>query len=162
MWHYFVQSWSEELERNWRFAQFVFPLLGTTYLGLALRKNFMALPLMVLGLWKFGFPETLMYLYLAIKGGSKETYKRASDFLNGAGTTIHHASAAIIISMLVAGAIPPSRYIVGPILILLMQHWFVLLNYCSVSLYTAVELVLEYFFQWAVLCKLLVTVKILL
>jgi hypothetical protein len=45
------------VSRYWRFAQFFFPLLAMTSLGLALYRNYLALPVMVFGLWKFGFPE---------------------------------------------------------------------------------------------------------
>lgn len=58
--------------------------------------------------------------------------------------------------MTVVGVIPHSRYIFNPILILCIQHWFVLLAYASKPLYAAVQLVLEYMFEWIVLCKLLI------
>lgn len=94
-----------------------------------------------------------MYLYLGIYGSLLGTCARVSDFLNGAGTALHHGAAAFIISMLCAGIIPASRYIADPILILVMQHWVVLINYSSPALYSAIELVLEYYFEWTVLAN---------
>ncbi|KAL3915411.1 MAG: hypothetical protein SGILL_005669, partial [Bacillariaceae sp.] len=142
VWYYFMQTWSPELETKWRFAQFVFPLMLLTSLGLALHQNFLALPILVLGLWKFGFPETFMYLYIGVLGTGLQKTARVADLLNGAGTAIHHAAAALVISMMTIGAIPPSRYAVDACLILVMQHWVVLLNYSNKACYTAIELVL--------------------
>ena len=93
-----------------------------------------------------------MFIYLGIFGTQGKVV-RSSDILNGIGTAVHHAAAAFIISMQCAGVIHPSRYVVGPIMILVMQHWVALLAYSSHALYSAVELVLEYFFQWSVLCE---------
>lgn len=37
--------------------------------------------------------------------------------------------------------------------ILIMQHWVALIAYNSRALYSSIELVLDYYFQWSVLCK---------
>jgi hypothetical protein len=94
-----------------------------------------------------------MYIYLGLFGRTGRI-GRASDLCNGIGTAIHHGSAAFIIAMLTVGVIPPSRYLISPILILVMQHWVALIGYSSRALYSAIELVLDYFFQWSVLCTL--------
>jgi len=60
VWYHFLQFWSKAREGLWRFSQFIFPLLLVTSLGLAFHQDFLALPILVVGLWKFGFPETLM------------------------------------------------------------------------------------------------------
>jgi len=60
VWTYFLQVWCNGREGLWRFSQFVFPFLLVTSLGLALHREFIALPIVVIGLWKMGFPETLM------------------------------------------------------------------------------------------------------
>ena len=93
-----------------------------------------------------------MYLSLGLFGSAGRV-SRMSDFVNGAGTAAHHAAASFIIAMLVVGVIPPSRYVIGPILILVMQHWVVLIGYSNEALYSAFELTLEYFFEWFTLCK---------
>lgn len=79
---------------------------------------------------------------------------RACDLCNGFGTLLHHSAATFIISMLVVGVFPPSRYILNPIVILVMQHWVALLKYVSVPLYSAIELILEYYFEWVIFCEL--------
>lgn len=60
VWYHFLQIWCRAREGLWRFAQFIFPLLLVTSLGLATHQEFWTLPILVVGLWKFGFPETLM------------------------------------------------------------------------------------------------------
>jgi len=111
-------------------------------------------------LWKFGFPETLVYMHTALYGeylheteGHAGTIQRLSEFLNAVGTVVHHGAAALVICMLLAGVIPPSRHIYSPSLILVMQHWFVLLRYGNKVLYTVIELSLEVFFEWTVLSE---------
>ena len=154
-------GWTDERQSQWMFAQFSFPLLLATTLGLAFHRNFLALIFLVPGLWKFGFPETLVYMhtalygtYLHVKGGSHAgRIQRFSEFLNAVGTVVHHGAAALIICMLLTGVIPASRHIYNPSLILVMQHWFVLLRYGNKILYTVIELSLEVFFEWTVISE---------
>ena len=150
VWYQFLQVWSKQREIIWRFAQFIFPLMLVVALGLASQQNFLALPITVFGLWKFGFPETLMYVYLGLFGTTKSKMSRIADMMNGIGTIIHHSAAVTILSMLVVGVIPPSRFVYNTCLILVMQHWCVLLSYINKPLYLAIELVLEYFFEWGI------------
>ncbi len=49
-------DWDEDKEHRWRAAQFVFPILGATTVGLANTGNFLALPFLVITMWKLGFP----------------------------------------------------------------------------------------------------------
>jgi hypothetical protein len=44
-------------------AQFAFSSLVLTSVGLAQAQNYTAIPFLILGLWKFGFPETLLYFH---------------------------------------------------------------------------------------------------
>ena len=124
-----------------------------TALGLSMWQNFLALPIAVFGIWKFGFPETLMYLYLGLFCKAKSMRRRAADLLDGLGTLIHHSSAALILSMLLVGVIPPSRYVLNCALVLTMQHWVALVSYWSTSVYVGLALVIEYYFEWIIFCK---------
>ena len=57
MWLMFLQGgWDLKTEYEWRLAQFAFPLLGATTVGLANSANFLAVPFLVVTMWKFGFP----------------------------------------------------------------------------------------------------------
>jgi uncharacterized protein YjeT (DUF2065 family) len=146
-------GWSEEQESLWWVAQFFFPLWASTCLGLALQKNYLALPFLVFGLFKFGMPETLSYMYTALYQQSKSTLARIGDFLNSTGTVLHHSSAILLITLLLSGVVPPSRHIVAPILLLTMQHWFVLVKYMNFWAYAALEIVLEIWFEWVLLSE---------
>lgn len=148
------QGWSDKLETLWRLAQFVFPLFLLTVLGLAMLRNFMALPLLVFGLWKFGFPETISYMYTALYGSKKARAKRLADVINSSGMTLHHSSATMVIASMLAGVIPANRYTVGAPLVTVMQHWFILMKYVNVWVYDAIQLTFELFFQWVVLSDL--------
>lgn len=53
---YMTGEWSDMHENLWKLVNFVFPLLGITFFGLAMNGNYLALPLMVVTIWKFGFP----------------------------------------------------------------------------------------------------------
>lgn len=152
---FFQDGWSNDFEIRWRFAQFLFPLLAAATLGLAMLHNYMALILLVPGLWKFGFPETIMYLYFALYQTKDATrVQRIVELCNGVGTVVHHGAASLLIVMLLSGAIRPAQHIVNPILVLLMQHWFVLLKYVNTLLYTVLELALEVWFEWIVISEL--------
>jgi len=152
VWFQFIHiEWSQRVERLWRLVQFVFPLMLASALGMALRGNFLSLIFAVLGLWKFGFPETLMYLYLGLFSQENGSLRRISDFLNGVGTMIHHGATSMFICLILSGTIPPSRYALNGPLILIVQHWVVLLSYANKPLYAGIQLVLEYYFEWLVL-----------
>jgi hypothetical protein len=149
-------QWNEEYERKWALAQFVFPVLLATTLGLAASQNFLVLPILVMGLWKFGFPETILYQHVALFGcGDDDSFLgRISDFLNGSGTAVHHGATALGICMIVAGVITPDRWIMDPCLVLVMQHWFVLLRHVNHLGYIFIELFFEAWFEWLVITSL--------
>ncbi|CAE8599325.1 unnamed protein product, partial [Polarella glacialis] len=109
------------------------------------------LPL-VLGLWKFGYPETIGTMLSALKsyrlGHRAAALRRLCD---GVGLLVHHGSASLLVCALITGVAPQTREIQSCILPLILQHWFVLLHYWSVGLYTVIELALEVVFELEVL-----------
>ena len=153
VWIYYLDTWCEQHEALWRFAQLLFPLLLTTTLGLAIQANYLALPVMVVGLWKFGFPETLMYMYLALFASDESWFQRSADLMNAIGLVVHHGALALFMSLLLVSVIPPSRYVVIGSLVLIMQHWFVLVKYANVPVYAVIELALEFWFEWIVISE---------
>lgn len=154
VWLMFLQSgWNKQLESRWKMAQFVFPLFAVISLGLAVHQNYMALLFLVLGLHKFGFPETLLYMYSALYVDTHTTLARVGDFIDSVGTGLHHASASLLICVLVGGVIKPSRHILDPIVVLVIQHWFVLLQHVHRPAYILIELLLEIWFEWSVLSQ---------
>jgi len=100
--------------------------------------------------WKFGFPETWTYLYLAIYGKFETKSQRMANFLNGLGLVIHHSAMALCVCFLLVGSIAPDRAVVSSTFILLVQHWFVLLKYVNSLAYSVMELVLEVWFEWMI------------
>jgi len=151
VWSNFIQDWNDRHENLWRFAQFIFPLMALVSLGLAAHQNFIALPVMVAGLWKFGFPETLMFTYAGLFGKTMSRIQRSADLIDGIGIILHHGSSSFIISMMTVGVYPGKRCVFTPILILVMQHWVVLIAYISPAHYSAIVLVLECYFEWTVI-----------
>jgi hypothetical protein len=152
VWVRFLHTWNETHEFWFRVAQFFFPLLLVTVLGLALTHNYMAMPLCAVSLWKFGFPETIHYSYLGLFGRNAKLV-RASDLLNGMGTLIHHSASVFIVCMLLAGVLPYSRYIISPCIVIAAQHICVTLKYNAEYVYLAVELLLEVLFEWIVISE---------
>lgn len=156
VWANYLQTWTAERETLWRYAQFLFPLLVGTAVGLSLQGNFLCLPFIVVGLWKFGFPETIMYLYLGLFGKKNPPLQRTADLINGIGTVAHHGTSAFLICMLVTRVIGAqhTRLAFETSLVLIMQHWFVLLAYVNHHLYALTLIALEAWFEWAIISTL--------
>jgi len=162
VWIRFLQPWNSnkdcrdnaEREFWWRFAQFLFPILTLTAVGLSSQRNFLALPILVLSLWKFGFPETIGHFYVAIYHDELSWLVRICDLVNGLGSLTHHSAATIIVCSLLSGISPVTRFILSPALILIMQHWFTLIKYANTPLYLFLVLTWEFWFEWVLLSDL--------
>jgi len=146
--------WDQATENRWLFAQFLFPLLASTCFGMAHSHNSWALPLVTITLHKFGFPETILYLYSGLFDKSNNASRRLIDMLEGFGIVIHHSSSALYITMLLVRIIPSTRSTIEVVVPLLVQHWFVLLRYRYRYAYIVVEMVLEVWFEWTILSLL--------
>ena len=86
VWRMFFDSdWDDEIEKKWKAAQFVFPILAATSVGLATEGNHLCLPILVAALWKLGFPETILLFYSALYEDIGFV-KRIVDFVRGVGT----------------------------------------------------------------------------
>ena len=146
----YLRSWCPERELWWRYVQLLFPLIVTPAVGLASQRNFLALTFAVIGLWKFGFPETVMYVFVGFMDTKASKLLRTADVLNGLGTIIHHSIVVWYVTLQLGGIFVVDRYILSAALVPLMQHWFVLLAYANANLYTAVMLSLEVYFEWTI------------
>jgi hypothetical protein len=134
----------------WKYAQLFFPLLATVTLQLAAQRNPLCMLTLVLGLWKFGFPETFYYVRRGFK--RKQGYLIACiDSLDGWGLVFHHSAAAMGIAQLNAGTVALDRHICAASFPLIVQHWFALLRYKSVAAYTIMVLIVEAWFEWEVI-----------
>lgn len=94
-----------------------------------------------------------MYSALCMKETTRG-WKKVKDLLNGLATVLHHSSASLIIASFLTGALVPDRYILDPIFLLVIQHWFALLKYLHDTSYVVIETILEVFFQWSVISQM--------
>lgn len=147
-------AWDQNTENRWQFVQFLYPLLASSAVGMAHSNNFWALPLITLTLYKFGFPETILYLYSGMFDESLNVGLRWKEMLDGIGNVIHHSSAALYITIVLVQIIPSTRSSIEVVIPVLVQHWFVLLRYRYHHVYMAVEILLEVWFEWTVLSLL--------
>jgi hypothetical protein len=141
-------EWDESMEWKWKVAQFVFPILGATTLGLANTGNYLALPFLVVTMWKLGFPESIMLFHSSLYDTNHSWQQRTRDFIIGTGTVVHHSSSALYVAMLVSHVIPSNRDVIAVTLPLVMQHWIVLLKYESNLVYIVLECIIEAWWEW--------------
>ena len=152
VWLMFVRGgWDEDRENLWRLAQFFFPLLTTTTVGLANSHNHFALPLLVVTMWKFGFPETVLKLHTAMYDKDSSSLVRMVNLFSGVGTVIHHSAAALYVAAVVTTLLPPNRFVLQVTVPLMMQHWFVLLRYDYNLVYFVLVTIIEVWFEWTAL-----------
>jgi hypothetical protein len=137
---------SDKLNHAWRVAQFLFPLLAVVTLQAAAEHNPFCLVTLVLGLWKFGFPET-MFLLTSVFNGEHGALAIVADLCEGLGTLFHHSSAALIICIVQNGVAPLSRDLEVCIYPLIVQHWFAMLRYLSPTAYLVIEITFELWFE---------------
>lgn len=107
----------------------------------------LGLPFAVVGLWKFGFPETIVaYRRAWLDGASVDGLQ---EFMNGVGVTLHHTSAAWLIVGITTGLfVPMTRAIMAVSLPLVGQHLGVLVKYHNLGLYVLINLFLEIWWEW--------------
>eukprot|EP00465_Bigelowiella_longifila_P012705 CAMPEP_0185277852 /NCGR_PEP_ID=MMETSP1359-20130426/59613_1 /TAXON_ID=552665 /ORGANISM="Bigelowiella longifila, Strain CCMP242" /LENGTH=751 /DNA_ID=CAMNT_0027872129 /DNA_START=122 /DNA_END=2377 /DNA_ORIENTATION=- len=130
----------------WILAQFLFAFFSTVAI---LSLSPFGLPFLVLGLWKFGFPETIAYLRDALDASDKKHYKRIiADAFNSLGLVLHHSSSVYVVVNLSLGFFTLTRDLSSVLLILVIQHWFVPMKYFNATMFTVIELLLEIWWQW--------------
>lgn len=151
---FYVNGWTDDHGHFWKLAQLAFPLLLAVTLGLASHQNYLGLIIFVMGCWKFGSPETIMSMYSALHCRHFSKIHILKYFLNGVGTIVHHTACATLMCMLTSGTVRSEQSIVGTWLILLMQHWFVLVKYINNTAYCVLEILLEVWFEWEVISNL--------
>jgi len=155
VWSMFLQGdWDERKENYWKVAQFLFPLIATTSIGLAHSQNFLALPFIVVALWKFGFPETILCIHSGMYDKEQSLMVRGIEFVNGIGLALHHSAGAMYIVMLVTNILPSQRALIEVALPLVMAHWFVLLRYNYKLIYTVMLLIVEAWFEYTLFSNL--------
>lgn len=132
----------------WVLAQFMFSFLTSIAI---MSQNILGLPFLVLGLWKFGFPETVVCIQKAtfvFKDG--DISMCLINLANGVGFLLHHSASAYVVVGLATGHFPLNKVVGSLLLPLVIQHWFFPLKYISFFIFAAVELPLEIWweFEW--------------
>lgn len=122
-------------------------MVGTA-VGLATTGNYLCFPILASSLWKFGFPETIMFFYSSLYDSALAPAKRIANFINGVGMAVHHSSSTLYVAMIASHVMPPTPDLLSVCLPLLMQHWFVMLKYGYKWPYIIIVTVLEGYFEW--------------
>jgi uncharacterized protein YjeT (DUF2065 family) len=149
-------KWSSKVQSYWMLAQTLFSLFVATAVGMAISLNYAALPIFVAGMWKFGFPQTITLMFIALNDISLNRLQRFGYFVNAVGLLIHHTAGGLAISVAATGLgnMANARIVFDAILIAMMQHWFFFLRYIHKNTYIAVELILEFWFEWITVSNL--------
>eukprot|EP00602_Paraphysomonas_sp_CaronLab_P008720 CAMPEP_0185036278 /NCGR_PEP_ID=MMETSP1103-20130426/29016_1 /TAXON_ID=36769 /ORGANISM="Paraphysomonas bandaiensis, Strain Caron Lab Isolate" /LENGTH=290 /DNA_ID=CAMNT_0027573763 /DNA_START=229 /DNA_END=1101 /DNA_ORIENTATION=- len=146
-------SLSEEFASlGWKITQALFSLCLA--IGLYSQSVF-GLPFLVFGLWKGGFPETLCYFERSQRDWTNKIYRDAiSGYCNGLGLLLHHSICCIVVCNLITGRFPLNRELQVATILLVIQHWFVILRYISFTSYVVSLLGVEAVWQWQVISNL--------
>mmetsp|Transcript_8093 Transcript_8093/g.11597 ORF Transcript_8093/g.11597 Transcript_8093/m.11597 type:complete len:248 (-) Transcript_8093:81-824(-) len=143
-------GWSRIHENEWYLAQFLSPITGIVTLGLAAHGNYLSLFIVVLGFWKFGFPETVATMYCALYDRSLSNIKIICLFADSASAVVHHSSASLAIPMALVGITSIDRVVLDAILILCIQHMIVLMTYFRKCGYILLQVIVEIWFEWTI------------
>jgi len=140
----------------WFTAQFLFPFMIFVSVQQAGARNSLCYPFLVFGMWKFGFPETALYLSKVLEWPQDRIGFLGwfSNALAGLGVVMHHTCSALILSSIQNGIVPMTPHVVKCILPLVIQHWFALIRYYSYGLYAVLSLSVEAVFEWEILSHL--------
>jgi hypothetical protein len=141
-------------EHAWFVAQFLFAIMCMTALQLARAGNALAFIFMVAGLWKFGFPETLLFLVKGYRYEGSHWTGRLTAFMNAFGTLAHHSCAMLAVCIVALGLSPLTRPYACISTPLVLQHIVVSVKYYSIPLYALLELLLEIYWQWEVFANM--------
>ena len=137
----------ESLEIFWKAAAFTFPLFVTISL---VSRSFWGLLFLVVGLWKCGSPETIVFFLMA-RNNNYSCAFRVQCAMNFLGTLLHHSATSLLIVSLTTHSEFLDRNVLSCTLPLVVQHWFVLVRYVDVRLYVIAELLIEFVWEWEVI-----------
>lgn len=134
---------NESMHWLWVYSNFLFPIL-TTYACMS--HTYLSAPMLVFGMFKFGFPEINAYLHRAYSR-KKLTICWWADSFNGWGTLLHHSSAIWVFVSLLTKLITWERYLFLVLLIVELQHVVAILRYIHSRTYVFLTLLLEFWFE---------------
>eukprot|EP00466_Bigelowiella_natans_P007325 jgi/Bigna1/147299/aug1.139_g22007 len=130
----------------WPLAQFFFPFFTTIAI---VSQSVFSFPFLVLGLWKFGFPETVAYTHDAERLLRKNQVLAATPAIfNALGTFLHHSASAYVVVGLSIRTYELTKELTSILFVLVIQHWFAILKYIHYNAYIIVEFLLDIWFHW--------------
>ena len=137
----------------WDQSAVLFPLLVSV--GLVSQSVF-GLPFLVLGLWKLGFPETVMYLKDAYYNKKKGPMSmRVSNLMAGLALLLHHSTTTWLGVCVAMHLVPFDRALLACTLPLLVQHMLLAVRHLAPQVFVIVStLVVEALWEWEVLYHL--------
>ena len=108
-------------------------------------------------LWKFGFPEVVLFVHSALFNQVRSLESRCADLLNGVGCLLHHSAGSLLVCLL-ANGLPhrpwQPRFMLMAALIAVTQHMLSPLHYASPNVYLVLVLFLEALAEWCILSDL--------
>ena len=146
-----VQVFRKYGQTLWTTAQFWFSLL--VLVPFTTDSPF-GLPFLVVGLWKFFFPETITCLSMAHGSESMLRFDTLAHWFGGLGLILHHSAGSLAVCGLVTHMWPHQRGMSALALPTIAQHWFAILKYQSKPFYITVTLLLEVVFELECLANL--------
>jgi hypothetical protein len=143
---------TEQHEAMWKFAQFLFPFMILVGILLVRNGNALGMVFGVIGMWKFGFPETISIMSQALRSSTREKFSHHTVvfYLKAYGKLVHHSSSMVFFCVFAMGASPMTRPCLAITLPLVVQHLMVPLKYVSYGVYAVIETVVEVWFEMEV------------
>jgi len=133
----------ESMHWLWIYSNCLFPIL--TFCGM-LSHSTLGLPVFLLGLFKFGFPEIAAYLHRAQKHQFLSMHWWC-DAISGTAMLFHHGAATLIVVLYILDIISMEKWLGIVFIIVLLQHVVVILRYIRRKTYVVLSLSLEIWFQ---------------
>jgi len=132
------------LEWSWIYANLLFPLFILISVSV---QNAFGIILGIIGMYKFGFPETTAYVCYAFTHSWKDK-STWSYILNGLGTVFHHSASIYYITAVNLKLWYPSNSLLVIPIPLCLQHATHILSFVAPTVYPFVQLGLETWFQY--------------
>lgn len=138
------------VEWLWIYANLVFPLLILIAVSAG---NSFGIIIGMVGMYKFGFPETCAYITYGCKN-SLWKLSTWTHLLNGLGMIFHHSVSMLYIAAINLGLFWPTKHALSVILPLCLQHATHILKYVWPNAYPFVQLGLEIWFELEIFATL--------
>jgi len=130
---------------TWFYAQLAFAFLVMVGFG---TKDLSGLPFGVIGLYKFGFPETIGYFHSFKDRFKQGDWQCLISLCNGLGTLLHHSCALYAMISVSLGYCPRTSSTLVCILPIILQHSIVVFKFFHANLYLFMALSLEAWWEW--------------